>query len=237
MFYKIGDVVVKINGNTSFVIKECLPYKVEEKSFKNFIDLSYTDDDLIHYEDRLGKEALFEYNYTMNRFANAVVDYDAFCYHCSALSVDGEGILFSADSGTGKSTHARLWRQYMGDHEIVALNDDKPLVRIVDGKPIVYGTPWAGKHAIHSNGSAPVKALVFLEQSLDNSIERIPMNQAFELVFSQVMGGKNQKQLYHLMGLLDVFIRKVPIYKLHCNISEEAVKLVYGTIWREKDED
>ena len=238
MFYKIGDVIVRFNGNSSFAKTECLPYMVEEVAFDDFIELSYTNEDLCRYKDKLGCGAIFEYNYTMNCFAKEIITYDAFCYHSSALSVDREGILFSADSGIGKSTHARLWMQYMNNnHNIVVLNDDKPLVRIIGKKPIVYGTPWAGKHAIHSNGSAPIKALVFLEQALVNSIERVPVNQVFDLVFAQVLGGKDREHLYHLMELLDMFIRQVPIYKLRCNISEEAVRLVYDTIWRKEDED
>ena len=235
MFYKIGDVIVRFNGNSSFATRECLPYMVGEEVFDDFIELSYTSEDLCRYKDKLGSGAIFEYNYTMNRFAKEIIAYDAFCYHCSALSVDGEGILFSADSGTGKSTHAGLWERYLKDHEIIRLNDDKPVIRMYEERPIVYGSPWAGKHSIHANASAPVKALVFLEQGADNEIERISSKQAFPLVFSQVLGGKSsQEQVMRLMELLDRFMRIVPVYKLKCNISEEAALTVYRYIWEEK---
>lgn len=235
MFYKIGDVIVKFNGDSSFVKTECLPYTVEGEACNDFIELSYASEDLRRYKDKLGSGAIFEYNYTMNRFAQEIISYDGFCFHASALSVDGVGVLFSADSGTGKSTHAGLWEKYLKEHEIIRVNDDKPVIRMFGERPVVYGSPWAGKHSIHTNASAPVKALVFLEQGADNEIERISSKQAFPLVFSQVLGGKSsQEQVMRLMELLDRFMRIVPVYKLKCNISEEAVLVAYHYIWEDK---
>lgn len=125
----------------------------------------------------------------------------------------------------------------MKNHDVVTINDDKPLIRIQNGKSVVYGTPWAGKHCLHTNSQAPIKALVFLSQGKENKIEKIPSKSAFKMVFSQMIGGKNPSSLGKMLDLMEVFMEEVPIYHLQCTISEEAVHLVYQTIWRIEDED
>lgn len=235
--YKIGDISVRMNCRTPFLLRQCEPYEIEKDVEETTaeINLSYTGKIREKYREIMGSEAMFEYNYTFGSYAREIINYGGFCFHASALSVDGEGILFSADSGTGKSTHAGLWEQHLEGHEILRLNDDKPVIRMIQSRPVVYGSPWAGKHSIHRNASAPVKALVFLEQAAENSIERISAKQAFSLVFPQVLGGKSsQEQVVKLMGLLDQFIRAVPIYRLKCTISKEAVWLVYRYIWEDR---
>lgn len=251
--YKIADFAVRMNCRTSYMQALCAPYldmeaeRVERKRIEpqcvepEHIEPQCVEQELdLCCEEELRKSggarehtlAQLEYLHTFCRFVGRLALYDAFCFHASALSVDGEGILFSADSGTGKSTHAGLWKQYMKQHEIVRLNDDKPVIRLIDGTAWVYGTPWSGKHRIHANGKAPVKALVFLEQGKENQIEKIPMEQVFPLCFPQVIGGKGSgEEIAALMGLLDLFIRQTPVYRLRCGISEEAVQLVYRTVW------
>lgn len=236
--YRIADFPVKMNCVSRFMRELAITYEETVDDNEKFIDLCYQEEDLKEQMDMgIG---MFEYNYTLVQWVQRLVDEEAFCFHSSALSVDGEGIMFSANSGTGKSTHARLWKEFIKDHQIIQLNDDKPVIRFKDGRPWVYGTPWSGKHCIHQNGKAPAKALVFLEQAPENSIQRIPPEKAFELVFPQVIGGKRDaKQVYDLMTLLDRFIRSIPVYKLKCNISKEAAELSYHTIWKgiENNED
>lgn len=234
--YKIGDIVVRMNCRSPFLNRQCEPYRLEKDLAElPEIDLSYTSEIREKYRNAMESDTMFEYNYTLSSYAEQIVEYNGFCFHASALAADGEGILFSADSGTGKSTHADLWEKYLKEHEIIRLNDDKPVIRMFGERPVVYGSPWAGKHSIHTNASAPVKALVFLEQGADNKIERISSKEAFPLVFSQVLGGKSsQQQVMRLMELLDRFMKIVPAYKLKCNISEEAALAAYRYIWEDK---
>ena len=82
-------------------------------------------------------------------------EYDGFFFHSSALELDGEGYLFTALSGTGKSTHTRNWRRLFGDR-VTMINDDKPIIRKIDGRFYVCGTPWMGKSNIGCNRMAPV---------------------------------------------------------------------------------
>ena len=233
-YYRIAGFPVRMNCVTDFMQRQCAPYSIEDKDTdtEGCLNLTYTDDDWQKY----GRERIdlptFEYGYTFLRFSNWITERGAFCFHASAISVNGEGLLFSADSGTGKSTHARLWKKYMTDCEVIPVNDDKPTIRFVEKTPYVCGTPWSGKHMLNTNIEVPVKALVFLEQAEVNQIEEIPAERALPMVLPQVLGGKsNQIQTAVLMGLLDCFLRGVPIYKLRCTPSEAAVRLVYDTVW------
>lgn len=226
--YKIADFPVVMNCRSADMLRLTAPY-LARSAEAPAIDLRLTEE----RRSRPGMSpAMAEYNHTLFQFVCQLIEKDAFCFHAAALSVDGEGILFSADSGTGKSTHARLWQEYMTGHQFLNLNDDKPVIRLLEGKPWVYGSPWSGKHSINHNGRAPVKALVFLERGEENRIQPLPPEQVFPLVFPQVICSKrSQQQLALLMDLLDQFIRGIAVYRLQCNISEEAVRLVYETVW------
>lgn len=233
-YYQIAGFVIRMNCSTEFMHRQCAPYRVSEGKVdgERCLDLTYTDEELQKYEQEGVDLPMFEYGYTFMRFSNVIVERGAFCFHASAISVDGDGLLFSADSGTGKSTQARLWRKYMTGHEVILVNDDKPVIRFTNEIPYVCGTPWSGKHALNTNIKVPVKGLVFLEQCVENSIEEIPAERALPLVIPQLLGGKtSQIQVAALMELLDQFLRGISIYRLRCTVSEAAVRLVYDTLW------
>ena len=99
-----------------------------------------------------------------------MISYDTILFHGSVIAVDGIGYLFTAKSGTGKSTHTRLWREYFGDRAAM-VNDDKPLLKITDSSVIAYGTPYNGKHRLGTNISVPLKAICILTRAADNHIE------------------------------------------------------------------
>lgn len=109
---------------------------------------------------RYGKSFL-ENNAIHILVADKLVDYNVLMLHGSALAFDGEGIIFSVKSGTGKSTHSRHWREVFGSR--VRMINDKPMLNINEMK--VYGTPWNGKHRLGNNNSAPIKAIVKIERA------------------------------------------------------------------------
>lgn len=98
--------------------------------------------------------------------------YNTLLFHGSVIAVDGKAYLFTAKSGTGKSTHTRLWREYFGERAVM-INDDKPLLRITQEGVFAYGTPWDGKHRLSTNISAPLAGICILRRGNDNSIRMI----------------------------------------------------------------
>ena len=171
----------------------------------------------------------FEYMYTGMAFSNRLAFEGGLVLHASAISYKGQGIAFSAISGTGKSTHAGLWKKHLEDVEII--NDDKPAVRFVEDKPVLFGTPWSGKTDLNNNISAPLKAIVFLQQSQENSIRRLsPADAYFDMANEVARPSCDEKLGIRLLDTMERLLESVPVYKLSCNISREAVQTVYEEI-------
>ena len=116
--------------------------------------------------------------------AEALTEYDVLLMHGSDLCMDGEAYIFTAKSGTGKSTHARLWREVFGDR-VWMVNDDKPMLKVAEEGVTVYGSPWKGKHGLGRNASAPLKAIVKLERDAENRITPLSAADAYPTLFGQ----------------------------------------------------
>ena len=113
-----------------------------------------------------------EYLATGSDFYKKLLRYDGFMLHSSAVVADGKAYLFTADSGTGKSTHTSLWKKLFGNRAYI-LNDDKPALRLEDGIWYVYGTPWSGKHDLSMNERVPLSGIAIIERGEENRMERM----------------------------------------------------------------
>jgi hypothetical protein len=161
------------------------------------------------------------------KIANALLDFDVLLMHGSSLAMDGEGFVFTAVSGTGKSTHSRLWRERYGDR-VRMINDDKPLVRFIDGTPRIYGTPWDGKHHLNSNTSAPIRAIALLERAAKNKVERIKVMSALPTLLSQVYRPETREGMSKTLVLLERLATSVSLYRLSVNMEPEAAEISYS---------
>lgn len=155
--------------------------------------------------------------------------------HASSLAWRNNGVAFSANSGTGKSTHVGLWSQRFGD-EVEVINDDKPAIVFEDDVPMLCGTPWSGKTSLNVNRKVPLKAIVFIERGQENSIRRLDTLDSYFNLSSQIArpyydAGVGEKMIEFAEHLLAT----VPIYGLACNISTEAVDTVVNEIFPEED--
>ncbi|MBR3644907.1 MAG: hypothetical protein IKN54_00660 [Lachnospiraceae bacterium] len=174
-----------------------------------------------------------EYMMTGSLFYRKLLSNHGVMLHSSAVVVDGYAYLFSADSGTGKSTHTGLWLKHFEDAYI--LNDDKPAIRKVDGDWYAFGTPWSGKYDISRNEKVKLGGVVFLERSEDNWIREATSAEAVKLFLKQTT-----RKLYRvdnmdkLLNILDELITERPMYRMGCNISDDAVTTAYDFIRRER---
>ena len=134
------------------------------------------------------------------KIVNKMLDYGAFLFHGSAICMDGDGYLFTAKSGTGKSTHTRLWREHFGER-LVTVNDDKPLLRVMDDRVMVCGTPWDGKHRISTNVMVPLKGICILRRGLENRIRPISVQEALPILLQQSYRPGNPQLLGKLLDL------------------------------------
>ena len=168
----------------------------------------------------------FEYLYSGEAFANRLAYLDGLVMHGSAIHYEGNGIVFSAPSGTGKSTHAGLWKKQYGER-VGHINDDKPAIRFDGDMPIVYGTPWSGKTDTNSNIKAPLKAIVFLEQAAENRIRPLSVSDAVFHIYRETVRPFYDEALgLKVLETAERLIQSVPVFLLECTISQEAVELV-----------
>ena len=155
---------------------------------------------------------------------------DGIAYHSSTIAHKGMGIVFTAASGTGKSTHTGLWLKYYGD-ETEIINDDTPALRFIDGKPYLYGTPWSGKTEINKNVCVPAAGIVFLQRGLTNSIRRISGIEGYRMLIGGVMTlPVFEEAMQRVLSMLER-ATVIPAYVLYCNISREAVDTVKNEIF------
>lgn len=170
-------------------------------------------------------------NALMMTMAFAAADKDTVLIHASVVRENGFGYPFLGVSGTGKSTHTSNWLKYIPGTDL--MNDDNPVIRIVDGTPVVFGSPWSGKTPCYRNVQAPIGAITQLKQAPYNKIRRETVVEAFASILPSCSIMKWDQRIYS--GICDTvtkIIETVPTYFLENLPNEEAVRLSFNTIRR-----
>lgn len=147
-------------------------------------------------------------------------------FHGSAIAVDGEVYLFTAHSGVGKSTHARLWRQAFGDRAFM-VNDDKPLLRISESGILVCGTPWDGKHHLSRNTMLPLRAVGVITRGTENRVEELSLAEAYSLLLQQSYQSNNAERMKRVLQYVHRITTGVPVRRVICNQDPEAAFVSY----------
>lgn len=167
-------------------------------------------------------EVFLENNAIHALIAEKIVEHNVLLMHGSALCMDGEAYIFTAPSGTGKSTHTKLWREVFGER-VWMINDDKPLLRIEGpGEVSVWGTPWDGKHHLSRNAGAPLKSIVQLFRDQTNHIEAMSKADAFTVLMKQAFVSKNPSTMKSILKLEKQLLDTVKFYNMGCNMEPEA---------------
>ena len=170
------------------------------------------------------------------KIADRLLSCDTLLFHGSVIAVDGEGYLFTAKSGTGKSTHTRLWREYFGERAVM-VNDDKPLLRITDSGVTAYGTPWDGKHRLSTNTAVPLKGICILTRDTTNHIEPAEPHAAYPMIVQQTNRSLSADGMKQTLSLIDRMLNVVPVYRLGCNMDIEAARVAYEGMNRLKKQE
>lgn len=160
------------------------------------------------------------------KLAQLLVQDDILLMHGAVVAVDGQAYLFTAKSGTGKTTHTRLWMRQFGDRAVM-VNGDKPLLHITSEGVTVYGTPWDGKEHLSTNTSCPLKAVCILTRSETNHIERISKKEALPMLCQQSYRPCSPIGAQKMLALVNRLGSSVPLYRLGCNMEPEAALVAY----------
>lgn len=167
----------------------------------------------------------------MLAFTFASCRHQTLMIHASCVMNGGWAYPFTASSGTGKSTHSNLWMTHIPGTEL--MNDDNPIIRIVDGEAYIYGSPWSGKTPCYRNVKARIGAITKIERAKQNSIERQPAVKGFGTMLSACSSMKWDSHLYNaLCDTITKVIETVPLFTLHCLPDKEAALLCHKTIGR-----
>lgn len=178
-------------------------------------DLSLTDE----------KEAAFLNSFLRLAFGMTSIAHRTIKIHASVTELNGKALVFLGKSGTGKSTHSRLWREFVPGCTL--LNDDEPLIRVFENEPVrVYGAPWSGSTPCYKNESAEVVAFVHLYQSPDNKLTKLKSVEALSLLYaSAAMLRSDVDNKNMMLDIVADILQRVPMYRLDCRPDYEAVSL------------
>lgn len=158
-------------------------------------------------------------------FCRNIIPCGRFFLHASAVVCEGEAYLFSAPSGTGKSTHTALWRKLFPESYI--LNDDKPVICPEKGQITVWGTPFAGKTNLQVNRCVPLKGICFLKQGSENRISQVEEDQALALMLNNTWRPGNKERMNLLLDMMEQVVEQINVYEMVCTGEPEAAELSY----------
>ena len=205
-----------------------------EGTYKYRVSVSKED---IAYEKRIDTlDSSVEYLEILalqRKIAEILIDENVLLFHSSVLEMEGKAYVFSAPSGTGKSTHTRLWREYFKDKQIRMINDDKPFFKIGD-EITAYGSPWCGKEGLNENMKAVTEVICFLKQGEENKIRSLDDSEILARLLQQTYRSVNGERLKKTIRLLQKMAESLRFYELECTISYDAVKLAYESMGGEK---
>lgn len=238
--YKIADAYFYMEPKYETLSKQALPYlcsAAEEKAVRNsdirIYDISASDALLKEYQEIRPVFSLNDCEYMLcgYGFTRYLLEFEGMMLHSSAVVYDGKAYLFSANCGTGKSTHTNLWTQVFDGAFII--NDDKPAIRFIDGDFYVYGTPFSGKCDLSRNTRAKLAGICMLERGEQNEIKRIDDSIAIPALMNQIFRPKTLKNMDRCLEFIDKLVKNIPFYSMKCTISQDAARMAYEAMSKE----
>ena len=221
LFYRIADLTVKMEtfGRT---LTQAEPYRCQPVEQPDLCVKGYWET-LQKIAPHLDRDEC-EYINTGTSFYLQLLKHQGLLLHASAVVLDGKAYLFTAPSGTGKSTHTQLWLKKFGSRAKI-LNDDKPALRKVDGIWYAYGTPWSGKYDLNIPEQAPLAGICILERGEENRIAPAAGKTTVSFLMSQTVRPPQKELAWNLLELMDDLMKQVPMWKLQCNTDIQAAQV------------
>lgn len=231
---ELAGIRIRIDNRYPYLERLCRSYRVDGTDAA--FSVSVTEEEILE-ESRNGDfpadccEGICAYR----KICEGLIPYRIFLMHSSVVEVDGFAYAFTAASGVGKSTHTKLWMKNIPGCRII--NGDKPLYRWEeDGSFTVFGTPWNGKENWGENLSAPLSGILFLERGEVNLIRRAQEPEAIARLMPQLYLRGDREAVNLQLSMANALIRSVPFWVLACNISDDAARLAYQAVRKERKE-
>ena len=221
---KLANYNIKLNSSSLNLLDFFKDYIVSDDSYD--FSISWTDEDIEAETQSLDSSFSKDYLETLvilRKISEILPQKDGLLFHGASISYQGKGYLFAAPSGTGKSTHIRLWKKYLGP-EVGIINGDKPFITFRSNPPLIYGTPWAGKEHWQKNCQMPLGAICFIQRGTTNKIRKTSILESLPLLLKQIYMPTDSESALKTLSLIDLLIKRVPLYLLECDMSEDAVR-------------
>ena len=236
--YCFADVSVKAQFNHEYMKNACQEYVTDKpaeitiavlrKDVEKEKELARSNNDFTNYP-----EGYLEFLAFYRKFCDAVAEKGIILLHGCAVAVDEKAYIFTAPSGTGKTTHARLWLKELGDKAHI-LNGDKPLLRLEGETVFAYGTPWDGKEHMSRNEKLPLSCICLIERAVQSHMIELTADKKLEVLLSQVYRPQELDAMKAALTTMLSVVERIDFYHLFCDISSEAAKLSIKALTKEK---
>ncbi len=207
-FYRMAGLTIAMQPQHALTIDRAEKYRV---------DAEKADVTLVGTGDPWAEHAALAQS-----FYEQLQSFDGFLLHASAVSYNGKAYLFSAPSGTGKSTHASYWQNELG---AAIINDDKPAIRLIDGVFYACGTPFSGKHDLSSPVCVPIGGIAVLSRGSDNAAHPLSMTEALWALLNQTLRPNDAAAYMQLLSLLEQLLTAVPVMAITCTNEPLAARV------------
>ena len=229
---KIINTVLKVNAFSEPTKRYCDAFLTDEEPDYT---ITMTEEDLKNESSNAIDGHVYvneEISALYRKIADLLVDDNVIVFHSSAIAVNGNGFLIAARSGVGKSTHAKLLEEYIGD-SFKYINDDKPLLKVNDEEVTIYSSPWNGKERRGNNISTPLKAIIFLNRGETNTFRKIDNKEEIYIrMLSQIYLPKEKSKREKALKIADLLLKKINFYEINVNKDIESAKMTYEGIIR-----
>ena len=207
--------------------------KIDQADIDSEREKSAREDEIEGLPTRSFSDRYLERLAVYRKLAKELLSYDTLLFHGSVVAYGGKAYLFTALSGTGKTTHTRLWLKNIPDCHV--LNGDKPLLRVEGERVLACGTPWQGKENYGCNEILPLEAICILERDATNHIEPVSFGDAMGTLIQQSNRPQETPLLLKTLDLIGRLDKRVRFYRLGCNMEDEAAFVSFRGMTGEVD--
>ena len=236
---KLADEIFDISTNYNCTYEICKEFEVfEPASISIAISLEDLDDEIEIAEKKMGIDSPsrvhIENIALFRKVVLALIDYGVLLLHGAAIGFRDQGYIFTAPSGTGKTTHILKWIDNLPEAFVV--NGDKPFVKISNGNGIsnayICGSPWAGKENLYTNAKVPLKAIILMQRSELNRIKKISFLEAFPALLSQVHIPSDEEKMLKTLKLMAILNSAVSFYSFEFNnFSDDCFDVAFNELY------
>ena len=225
--YRIADLVVGVDFQYERGYNQAQPYRIDDETEPDLC-LKPTDKQIEYVLNRgVDTIELAEYCATRWLFQKIILNFDGLVLHSSAVVYEDKAYLFSANSGTGKSTHTQFWIRQFGANNAFILNDDAPAIRNINGTWFAYGTPWSGGSPLNVNAKVPLQGIGFLERAQTNWTKQITPDEAANLFLMQTTTPLHKKELVVALDRIVNLLVEIPVFRIGCTMDSNAACISY----------